>query len=327
MSTITQASKQTTVDTVIQQGGISIHRSRVLWGWIFLSPWIFGLIAFTLLPMIISLMFTFTDFDLNNPGATNLLDFSSYDLDNYRKLTNDPNVGTSLRTTLIFMALALPFSIVIPLTLAVLLNSKNLWGKVLFRTLFYMPFIVPTVSAVGIWNGYLNQQSGWLDKLLEVFGIAGPDWTNSLTWIYPALLLIGIWGSGNAMLVMLAGMQGVPTELYEAATVDGAGAFARFRSITLPMISPVIFYNLVLASIGLFRYFDVPYMLKQGTGDPGNATLFYNIHFYKEAFTFQNMGYGATLAWFLFLLAFIFTIVLFWSARYWVYYAGGDERA
>lgn len=301
--------------------GMSIQQRRVLWGWIFLSPWIIGFLVFTLIPLVASFAFTLTDFNLNRAGDINFVGFA-----NYQKLLKDPSVRISLRVTLLFMAISLPFSIIIPLGMAALLNAKRLWTKTLFRTLFYAPFVVPIVSAVGIWNGFLNSQSGWLNRIIAIFGVHGPEWTNSTLWIYPAMMLIGIWGSGNAMLIFLAGLQGVPTELYEAAKVDGAGPATRFRVITIPMISPVIFYNLVLSTIGLFRYFDVPYMLKRGTGDPGNATLFYNIHLYKTAFTFKDMGYGATLAWFLFLIAIIFTVVLFWSARYWVYYAAGDER-
>lgn len=303
------------------EGTSVLKRQRVIWGWVFLAPWIIGFFAFILLPMIASLAFTFTNFDLNHPE-----DIEFIGLGNYERLIEDPDVGTSLRVTLLFMALALPLGIVIPLSLAMLLNAESLWGKTLFRTLFYMPFIVPAVSAVGIWRGYLNTHSGWLNRVLIELGIGRPDWLNSTTFIYPALLLIGIWGTGNAMLVMLAGLQGVPTELYEAARVDGANWLTQTRHITIPMVSPVIFYNLIISTVGLFRYFDIPYMLKEGSGQPGQSTLFFNIYLYKHAFTFQDMGYGATLAWLLFLVAIVVTIGLFWSARFWVYYAAGDSN-
>jgi ABC-type sugar transport system permease subunit len=171
----------------------------------------------------------------------------------------------------------------------------------------------------------LNSETGWFNRLLGEFGIAGPNWLFSVEWIYPALAIIGLWGVGNAMLITLSSMQGVPTELYEAARVDGASGWQRFRKITVPMISPVIFYNLVLSVIGLFRYFEVPFILKEGSGDPGNSTLFFNIHLYKTAFTFKDMAYGSTLAWLLFVIAFSVTLLLFWSARYWVYYPAGDK--
>lgn len=303
------------------ESGSSMQQSRVFWGWVFIAPWIIGFLVFLFIPMIASLAFTFTDFQLNQPDEIEFIG-----LKNYVDVFEDPVMRTSIRTTLIFMALALPMSIALPIALAMMLNAKSLLGKTIFRTLFYMPFIIPTVSAVGIWEGFLNTQSGWLNRLLRELGLYAPDWMNSATWIYPALLLIGVWATGNAMLVTLAGLQGVPTELYEAAEVDGAGPWKQFRHITLPMISPVIFYNLILTTVGLFRYFDIPYMLKQGSGDPANSTLFLNIYLYKNAFTFQDMGYGATIAWVLFAIAMVVTVFLFATGRYWVYSSGGDNR-
>jgi multiple sugar transport system permease protein len=182
------------------------------------------------------------------------------------------------------------------------------------------------VSAILIWRGMLNPETGWINRFLEsFFSIQCPDWLNSTTWVYPALILIGLWGVGNALLFTLIGMQGVPTELYEAATVDGAGYLRQSWNITLPLITPIIFYNLILAVIGLVQYFTIPYILSNGTGQPGNATLFFNMHLYRTAFRFQNMGYGATLAWLLFAVAMALTIFVFWSAKYWVYSPGGRE--
>lgn len=297
-----------------------LTRRKQLWGLLFISPWLIGLVAFTLLPMLASLVFSFTDFNLNQPN-----DVQFIGLRNYEKFFQDPNVPLSLGATLRFAVLSLPLAVVLPIALAALLNSNYLFGKRLFRTLFYAPYMVPVVSSAYIWAGVLNTETGWMNRILESAGIAGPNWMFSIDWIYPALVIIGLWGIGNAMLLTLSSMQGVPTDLYEAARVDGAGGFSRFRYITLPMISPIVFYNLVLSVIGLFKYFEVPYILKEGTGDPGNATLFYNIHLYKEAFVFKNMGYGATLAWMLFLMAFAATLVLFWSSKYWVYYPSGDN--
>lgn len=302
-------------------GAMSLQQSRRIWGWVFLSPWIFGFLAFYFVPMIASFVFTFTDLRLTKPDEVTFIG-----LDNYREMLDDTNVATSLRVTLQYMVLALPLSILIPLSLATLLNSKSLWGRRLFRTLFYMPYMVPIISITYIFNGFLNAQSGWLNRFLgEILGVKGPTWLYSATWIYPALLMIGIWGTGNAMLTLLASMQTVPTELYEAAKVDGAGPVTVFHRITLPMISPMIFYNLVLALIGLFRYFEVPYILSRGTGGPNDITLFYNIYFYRVAFEFDRMGYGATLAWLLFVIALVATGLLFLSARHWVYYAGGED--
>ena len=299
---------------------ISQYRQQQLWGLVFLSPWVLGFLIFTFFPMIASLYFSFTDYNLNRVN-----EYSFVGLRNYAQLFTDPLVSTSLQATLRFAVIALPLGLVLPVALAALLNSRWLIGKPLMRTLFYMPYMVPVVSAVAIWGGMLNSQSGWINRGLALIGIAGPDWLNDVFWIYPALNIIGLWGIGNAFMITLAAMQGVPTELYEAATVDGAGPFQRFRSITLPMISPVIFYNLVLSVIGLLRYFEIPYILSQGTGRPGGATMFFNIHLYKTAFVFGDMGYGSALAWMLFVIAFGATVFLFATSRYWVYYASGEN--
>jgi multiple sugar transport system permease protein len=184
---------------------------------------------------------------------------------------------------------------------------------------------VPFVASVFLWGGMLNPESGWINRFLEWVGVAKeslPQWANDVNWVYPTYVIMGIWGVGNAMLIMLAGLQGVPTELYDAAKVDGATAWATFWNITFPMISPVIFYNIILNVVGLFQYFLVPLVVNNGTGRPGGATLFYNLYLYKTFFTFQNMSYGSTLAWFLFLIILVVTVFLFWSAKYWVYYAG-----
>jgi ABC-type sugar transport system permease subunit len=299
---------------------ISQHRQQQLWGLVFLSPWVLGFLIFTFFPMIASLYFSFTDYNLNRVN-----EYSFIGLRNYAQFFTDPLVSTSLQATLRFAVIALPLGLVLPVALAALLNSRWLIGKPIMRTLFYMPYMVPVVSAVAIWGGMLNSQSGWINRGLALIGIAGPDWLNDVFWIYPALNIIGLWGIGNAFMITLAAMQGVPTELYEAATVDGAGPFQRFRSITLPMISPVIFYNLVLSVIGLLRYFEIPYILSQGTGRPGGATMFFNIHLYKTAFVFGDMGYGSALAWMLFVIAFGATVFLFATSRYWVYYASGEN--
>jgi multiple sugar transport system permease protein len=295
----------------------SLARSQALWGWIFLSPWIVGFIAFTALPIIASLVFSFTRFELTRPDEVAFIG-----IDNYRKLFTDPLVRVSLNVTFKFALLALPIAILLPIALAALLNSRRLVGRRLFRTLFYMPYIVPVISAVYVWQGVLNSETGWINRVLRTIGVPGPDWLNSMVWIYPALVIIGLWGVGNAYLITLASMQGVPTTFYEAARVDGATGLQRFRHITLPMISPVIFYNLVLSVIGLMRYFEIPFILSNGTGRPGDATMFYNIHFYKTTFVFFDMGYGSTLAWLLFMITIVLTLILFATARYWVYYAG-----
>jgi multiple sugar transport system permease protein len=192
--------------------------------------------------------------------------------------------------------------------------------------MFYMPMMIPIVAGGVIWKGVMNTQTGWINLGLEAVGLPGPDWINSPTWINPALVLIGLWGVGNLMLTLMAGLQGVPSELYEAAEIDGANALHQFRHITIPMISPVLFYNFTLALIGAFKYFDLAYVLKDGTGGPADATLFYALNLYKNAFEYNLMGYGSALAWGLFIIVLILTIVNFSGASRWVYYAGEGRK-
>ncbi len=313
MSTITQAQPSAKAD-VRKRSSQTLREA--LWGLAFLSPWFIGLAAFILLPMFATLALSFTNFNLVQAQELRFVG-----LDNYVKLIQDTQAHTAMLVTLKFGAIMLPIAIGLPIALAALLNAKSLLGKAIFRTLFYMPFIVPMVSAVYVWSGMLNTQSGWINRALEAIGPVGPDWLNSTTWIYPALAIIGLWGIGQGMLYLLAAMQGVPTEMYEAAQVDGAPALTRFFRITLPMITPVIFYNLILTVIALFQYFLVPLVLKGGTGDPGNSTLFYNLYLYKQFFTYQDMAYGATLAWVLFMIVLGVTALLYGTQKYWVYSA------
>ncbi|MBL8153257.1 MAG: sugar ABC transporter permease [Anaerolineae bacterium] len=298
---------------------LSLEQQQRRWGWIFLSPWIIGFVLFTAAPIIASLAFTFTDFNLGRA------EINFVGLANWQKLFTDPLALTALGVTFKFALIAVPIGILFPLGLAALLNSKLLAGKPIWRTLFYMPYMVPAVSGIFVWLSFLNGQTGWLNRILRGFGIADPpNWFQDETWILGAFVMIGLWGVGNAMLTMLATIQGVPTELYEAADVDGANGFTKFLRITLPMISPVIFYNLVLSVIGLMQFFETPYIATRGTGHPGTSAYFFNMHLYKTSFTFFDMGYGATLAWVIFIIALVLTIALFATARRWVYYSSGD---
>lgn len=299
----------------------SLARREAWFGFLFISPWLIGFLAFTLLPTIATLVLTFTDMRLEYSQA------GFVGLQNYRTMINDSQVWASLWVTIKYGAIALPVALFAPLLLALLMNQRALYAKPFFRAAFYFPYIIPFVAAVIIWGAMLNPEGGWINLFLQWLGVQNPpDWLRSPTWVYPALVLIGIWGIGNAMLINLASLQGVPTELYDAAKIDGAGAWSAFWNVTFPMISPVIFYNLILTVIGLFQYFLVPLVLNQGTGAPGGATMFFNLYLYKTFFTYQNMAYGATLAWFLFLIILGVTMVLFWSQKYWVFYSGGDRR-
>ncbi len=288
------------------------------WGLIFLAPWILGFLLFFLGPMVASLVFSFTNYQLLSD------DTKFVGLDNWIRLFKDPLVAQSFVVTGRFLLISVPLTMASALLAAVLLNSKLLKGKALFRTLFYLPVMIPGVAATLIWAGVLNTQTGWINLFLNWVGLGGPDWLNDSRWVIPALSLISLWGIGNTMVIMLAGLQGVPTELYEAAKVDGAGPVYSFFNITIPMISPVLFYNLVLSVIGGFQYFLTAFVIYNNNAGPDNAALFYMLNLFKEAFAYYNMGYASTLAWAMFLVALVVTIGLFATARRWVYYAGGE---
>lgn len=312
-----------------------IGRREMRNGLLFLSPWIVGFLIFTLLPTIVTFVFSFTERRITDP----MLSMPHFvGLANYTQLIKDAQIWSTGATpgaiwvTLMFALVQLPVGLFLPLGLAVLMNSPHLKGQWLFRSLFYMPYIVPFVAAIYLWGGMLNPETGWINRFLgEVLNIPKeslPLWANGtslLTGVYPAYVIMGIWGVGNMMLIFLSGLQGVPTELYDAAKVDGASGWQTFWNVTFPMISPVVFYNIVLSMVGLFQYFTTPLVVNQGTGRPGGWTMFYNLYLYKTFFTYQNMSYGATMAWALFLMILVVTIALFSTAKYWVYYAG-DSR-
>jgi multiple sugar transport system permease protein len=300
------------------------------WGMLFISPWLIGFLAFTLIPMIATFIFTFLDLTITQ-GILTPPKFVG--LKNYITMIHDHQLWKiggltapwgSMWITIFFGLIALPIGILLPLGLAALMNSPNLRGHNFFRSMFYMPYIVPFVASVFLWGGVLNPETGWVNQILYHLGIPKenlPGWAQDIHWVYPAYVIIGIWGIGNAMLTMLAGMQAVPTDLYDAAKVDGASGWQTFWQVTFPMISPVVFYNLVLGIVFLFQYFLVPLAINQGTGAPGGSTMFYNLYLYKTFFQYQNMSYGSTLAWVLFLFILIVTVILFATSKYWVYYA------
>lgn len=309
---------------------IAIRRprmSRLAWhearsGLLFLSPWIIGFLAFTLIPIVATLVFTFLNIKLDQEQPLRFVGF-----DNYISLFGDPQVWDSLLVTLKFAALSLPVAVILPFSVALLLNSRSLRASSLFRVFFFLPYVVPFVAGVLIWAQMLNSDAGWVNGLLGLVGIQGPDWLNDPRWVYPGLVIIGVWGIGGGIIVNQAGLKGIPTELYDAARIDGAGWWGQLRHVTLPMMSPVIFYTLVLGVVEVLQYFLVPLVLTQGTGEPAGTTRFYNLYLYQTFFSYQDMSYGATLAWLLFLITLAFTGVLFWSARYWVYYAGESSSS
>ena len=292
---------------------------EALWGYVFIGPWLIGLILFTAGPIIASLVMSLTDFDLLHADQTRFIG-----LDNYIRLTTDPLVATALISTFKFALIIIPVTMLASLGFALLLNHPKLPAKGPLRTLVYMPIMIPLVASTLVWTGFLNTETGWLNKIIQSFGISGPDWINSDLWIYPALTLMGLWGIGNFMIINIAGLQSVPTELYEAARIDGAGWWKSLRRITIPLMSPVLLYDLVITLIATFQYFTQAYTLTNGKGDPNNATLFINLELFREAFVFSRMGYGAAIAWLLFAIVLLLTLALFLFARKRVYYAGGN---
>jgi multiple sugar transport system permease protein len=290
-------------------------RREAAWGWAFISPWIVGFIAFTLIPMALALYFSLTDFDLRRPDEVRFIGLA-----NYAQLLRDPNVATSIAVTLRFAVLTIPASMALAVGLALLLNSPRLIGRRLFRTLFYMPTQIPLVASTLIWVGVLNAETGWMNGILGLMGISGPDWLQDPVWVLPALGIVSLWGIGAMMLIALAGVQSIPTELYDAARVDGAGAWTTFRRVTLPLLTPVLFYSLLISCVGVSQYFIQAYVLKNG--QPDASTLFYNVNLYREAFTFNQLGYASALAWVLFLFVLGLALLLFWSSKRWVFYAG-----
>lgn len=297
-----------------------LARREARQGLLFISPWIIGFLAFTALPMIATLIFTFLNITLAQD-----VPLAFVGLDNWSRMLKDQHVWDSLTVTLRFAALWLPVSILVPFVIALGLNSKHVRGASIMRTLFFVPYVVPFVAGVLIWQQMLGD-TGWINGVLKLVGVdQPPSWLFDVGWIYPALVLMGIWGIGAGIVINLAGLRGIPTELYEAARIDGAGAWSQLRHVTIPMMSPIIFYTLILGVVDVLQYFLVPLVLKNGTGEPAGSTLFYNLNLYKTFFTYQEMSYGATLAWFLFAVTLLVTLVLFVLARGRVYYAG--ERA
>jgi multiple sugar transport system permease protein len=299
-----------------------LARQRAKWGWFFLSPWIIGFLAFQALPIVSTIFLSFTDYSATKefaPGNFNFVGFA-----NYARLTTDPALLQSVGVTLKFALIAVPLGLVVPLLFAVLVNSKHLLAPNIFRTLFFLPTIIPVVAGVMVFQGVLNPKSGWINQSLALFGVEGPRWLSDPTWAVPALNLLGLWGVGNAMLIYLGALQSVPTELYEASTIDGANGVQRFFRITIPLISPIIFYNVTLGVIAAFQYFVAAMLIGGRNGDPQGATLFYNLHFYRQAFVFNDMGYASALALLLFVIVMVLTTILFSYGQRSVYYAGGE---
>lgn len=295
----------------------SMRSREARWGYLLISPWIIGFVIFTLGPMIASLILSFTNYDIVHAPTF-------VGLDNYAKLLGgDPKFWHSLQVTLIYAVVAVPLNLVFGFSLAYLLNLK-LPGLAFWRTVFYMPSVTSGVATALMWGVLFNPRYGVINWFLGLFGIDGPGWFASPYWALPGLILISLWGVGGGMIIYLSGLQSIPTAFYEAAQIDGANGWKQLRHITLPLMSPVIFYNLVIGIIGTFQYFTEAYVLTRG--GPSEATLFYNLYLYNNAFSYRDMGYASALAWVLFLIVLVLTALVFKSSSAWVYYEGEVRR-
>jgi len=293
---------------------LSPSTRNTLNGLAFCSPWILGLLLIYLYPMLTSLYWSFTDYRImNTPMWVGTA--------NYKAMMADPVFLKSLTNTLEYAAMWLPSSVVVALGLALLLNT-NIHGMTIYRSIYYFPVLVPAVASAIVWKWVLDPQWGILNAILRSVGLPTPGWIGSVTWAKPSLVLIGLWGVGNSVVIYLASLQDVPRSLYDAAEVDGANAWQRMRHITVPMITPTILFNLIMGMIGAFQTFSIPFVMTQGTGEPGQTLLFYSMVLYRQAFMYLQMGQGCVMAWIMLAFILICTGIVFSTSDRWVYYGG-----
>ena len=287
-----------------------------LHGMVFISPWLVGLLVFVIYPIIASAFFSFTEYSVVKPPVW-------VGLGNYRYLFQEDKLFfTSLINTLYYAIFFIPLSTIVSVGLALILNMK-VKGMAFYRTVFYLPSIVPAIASSMLWLWILNPQYGLANEILRVVGLKPLGWLSDPHWSKPSLILMALWGSGGGIVIFLAGLQDIPQHLYEAAELDGAGALSRLFHITIPMITPSIFFNLVMDLIGAFQVFTSAYVMTGG--GPLDSTLFYALLLFRNAFNYFKMGRASAMAWILFLIVFVLTYVLYRSSDRWVYY-GGAER-
>jgi len=286
------------------------RRNRI-WGIVMASPWLIGFVFLTVGPIIASLYFSFTKYTVLQPPS--FVGFANYN----RLFSEDYRFWTALNNTVYYTVFQVPLSLLLALTVAILLN-QGLPGENVFRTIYYMPSVVSGVAMSMLWLWLFDPNLGLVNVVLGWFGLRGPLWLQDPNWSKPALILMSMWGIGGQMVIFLAGLQGVPQELYEAAEVDGAGWWRKIRNITVPLITPTIFFNLVMGMIGSFQVFTSAYIMTQG--GPVNSTLFYVLYLYQNAFRFFEMGYASAMAWILFFIVLALTVIQFQIGRRWVYY-------
>ncbi len=292
---------------------MTMRRKEAISGWLFAAPWILGFSVFLAYPLLSSIYYSFTDYSvLRKPVFTGL--------ENYSDLMGDEVFWLTLKNTAVYAALALPIGLLVSVSLALLLNTK-VRGMAFYRTIFYLPSLVPLVSLAMLWLWMFNGQRGLVNELLVLVGITGPNWLGDVGWSKPALAIISLWGIGNAIVIYLAGLQDVPDSLYEAADLDGASAWKKTRYVTLPMISPVIQFNLIIGIIGTLQVFAIPYIMLPG-GAPARSSYFYTMYLFDNAFRFQKMGYACAMGWILFLLIFALTMIALKVSEKRVHYGG-----
>jgi multiple sugar transport system permease protein len=291
-----------------------LQKRRDIAGYLFTAPAIIGFLAFCMLPMFYSLYISFTEWNMMTPAV-------NVGWDNYIALLQTDKVALkSLQVTIYFTALCVPVCNIYALMMATLLNSKAR-GLSVYRTIFYIPSIVPAVAAAALWKYIFNPQWGLMNSLVALLGMRKQPWITSPTQVIPCLVAISAWGSGGTAIIYLAGLQGIPQHLYEAIEVDGGTALHKFFHVTLPMLSPVIFYNLVMGVIGNMQAFTAGYMITDG--GPNNASLFYVLLLYNRAFEYQKMGIACAMAWVLFVIIGVLTAINFVISKKWVYYEEG----
>ena len=301
-----------------RERGITNSQRELRWALIFLSPWIIGFLVFTAGPMLWSLWLSFTDYDplVPNPNFIGL--------ENYLGMIEDPLVRTSLWNTFYFTLFNVPGTIIIGLVLALMLNRVGRAAG-FFNTAYYLPNITPAVAVGTLFLLLLNGRSGIVNQALRAMGLPGPSWLNDPTWIKPGIIIMMLWTVGNTVIIFLAALQNVPENLYEAAKVDGASGWQRFRNVTVPMISGAIYFTLIINTIASLQLFAEVYTMFYG-GQPdaasNEAALFYVIYLFRNAFEFFNMGYAAAMAWVLFIIIGIITAIQVRTSKRWVYYEG-----
>lgn len=283
---------------------------------IFLLPWTIGFLVFTLYPMVASLVYSFSIYHANQP-------LEWIGLQNYTDLLKDRLFWQSLYNTVYMVLIAVPVTLMASFFCAILLNLK-VGGQSIYRVIYFLPSIVPTVASTILWLWILNPQTGILNTLLGYIGIQGPNWMSNPTWSKPGLILLGMWGMGNTIIIYLSGLQDVPTNLLEAAELDGASWLQRLRHVTIPMVSPITLFNLITGVIFMFQYFAQAYVFRgsHSLGYPLNSTLFYSVYLYQNGFLWLKMGYASAMAWVLFVIILICTVLLLKISDRFTYYAG-----